>query len=447
MKIIIAGAGAVGTHLAKLFSLENHDITLIDEDMGRLMDIGNDFDILTLNDDPSSIHVIHDAGARNADLFIAVTPDEAHNLTICMLAKQLGAKQTVARVNNHEYALESNRELFSQTGVDSIIYPEMAAGKEIMDNIRRSWTRQWIPMLNDQLVLLCIKVRTGARILNVPLRDISKPDSPYHVVAIKRKEDTIIPHGNDCLLDQDVVYFMTTELEASYIKEIAGKQDYPDVRNVFFLGGGNTTERALAFLPDYMHAKVFESDPRRIEHLQSLYEDNRIMCINEDGRNIDLLEEEGIHRAQAFVATTSSSSENVLSCLNAKKLGVRKTVALIDNSNYVTMAQSLDIGSIIDKKTLAADKIYNRILQSDVTNVKSLIIAAADVAELVVKEGSRATRHPVRDLNLPSTVTLGGMMRNGVGSLINGMTQLQAGDTVMAFCIEGSINKLGKYFN
>ena len=250
MKIIIAGAGAVGTHLAKLFSLENHDITLIDEDMSRLMDIGNDFDILTLNDDPSSIHVIHDAGARNADLFIAVTPDEAHNLTICMLAKQLGAKQTVARVNNHEYALESNRELFSQTGVDSIIYPEMAAGKEIMDNIRRSWTRQWIPMLNDQLVLLCIKVRTGARILNVPLRDISKPDSPYHVVAIKRKEDTIIPHGNDCLLDQDVVYFMTTELEASYIKEIAGKQDYPDVRNVFFLGGGNTTERALAFLPD-----------------------------------------------------------------------------------------------------------------------------------------------------------------------------------------------------
>ena len=147
------------------------------------------------------------------------------------------------------------------------------------------------------------------------------------------------------------------------------------------------------------------------------------------------------------MATTSSSSENVLSCLNAKKLGVRKTVALIDNSNYVTMAQSLDIGSIIDKKTLAADKIYNRILQSDVTNVKSLIIAAADVAELVVKEGSRATRHPVRDLNLPSTVTLGGMMRNGVGSLINGMTQLQAGDTVMAFCIEGSINKLGKYFN
>lgn len=447
MKIIIAGAGAVGTHLAKLFSKENHDITLIDDDMSRLTDIGSNFDILTLNESPSSIRVIRDAGARRADLFIAVTPDEAHNLTICMLAKQLGARQTVARVNNYEYAIDDNKDLFSKTGVDSIIYPEKAAGKEIMDNIHRSWTRQWIPMLNHQLVLLCVKVRTGARILNLPLREISKPDSPYHIVAIKRKDETIIPHGNDCLLDQDVVYFMTTEREASYIKEITGKQDYPDVENVFFLGGGSTTERALAYLPDYMHVKVFEPDAKRIEHLLSLYDSHRIMCINDDGRNIDLLIDEGIRRAQAFVATTSSSSTNVLSCLNAKKLGVRKTVALIDNSNYMTMAQSLDIGSIIDKKTLAADKIYQRILKSDFTNVKSLIIAAADVAELVVKEGARITHHPVRDLHLPSTVTLGGMVRNGEGSLINGMTQLQAGDTVMAFCIEGSIKKLEKYFN
>ncbi|MBR1733248.1 MAG: NAD-binding protein, partial [Alloprevotella sp.] len=280
MKIIIAGAGAVGTHLAKLLSRERHDITLIDADASRLHHLSSNFDLLTLNASPSSIQTLRDAEAGRSDLFIAVTPSETNNMAICMLAARLGAKQTVARVDNYEYTTAKSTELLRGAGISSVIYPEMLAGEEIMNNIKRSWVRQWIEVQGGALLLICVKVRKGARILNQPLRDISTPDSPFHVVAIKRRDETLIPHGNDSIRHQDAVYFMTTPKYVSYIREIAGKEDYPDVKNVVFLGGGSTTERALARMPDYMHAKVFETDPARIEHLDGVLGNSNVMYFN-----------------------------------------------------------------------------------------------------------------------------------------------------------------------
>ena len=342
MKIIIAGAGAVGTHLAKLLSREHHDITLIDEDANRLYGPAANFDLLTLQVSPLSIKGLREAEVGNADLFISVTPDEAHNMTACMLAAKIGAKRTVARVENYEYTLPDSREFFKSVGISSIIYPEMLVGEEIMRSIRRSWTRQWIEVQGGALLVIGVKVRTGSKILNIPLRDLSAPDSPFHVVAIKRKQNTIIPHGDDCLLHRDVVYFMTTPKYVDYIRELAGKQDYPEVKNVVFLGGGSTTERALAKMPDGMHAKVFETDPARIANLDAVVGGKNIMYINADGRDLELLLEEGIQKAQAFVATTDGSETNILSCLTAKRYGVRKTVAMIENLDYVSMAESLD---------------------------------------------------------------------------------------------------------
>ena len=295
-------------------------------------------------------------------------------------------------------------------------------------------------------MLICVKVRKGAPIVNRPLREVSLPDSPYHIVAIKRRGETIIPHGNDSIRHQDAVYFMTKPDYLEEIKAIAGKDDYPDVENVVFLGGGSTTERALCRMPDFMHAKVFETNEHRIEELDGVVSNSHVMYINGDGRDVDLLIEEGISQAQAFVACTTNSEMNILSCLAAKRAGVRKTVAMVENLDYIQMAESLDIGSILNKKTIAAAYIYQMMLKADVTTVKSLLIANADVAEFVVAEGAKVTRHPVKDLALPATTTLGGMVRNGKAHLINGLTQLQAGDIVVAFCVEGSLKRLEKYF-
>ena len=446
MKIIIAGAGAVGTHLAKLLSQEHHDITLMDESPEKLEDLSSNFDILTLPLSPSSINALKEAEVDGADLFIGVTPDEAHNITACMLASKLRARKTVPRVDNYEYTLPEHRDFFRTVGIDSIIYPEMLAGQEILHNIKRSWIRQWWEVQNGALILLGAKLRHSAQILEQPLKDLCGPESPYHIVAVKRDDETVIPHGGDCLHHGDIVYFMTTPKYINYIRDLAGKEDYPDVQNVFVMGGSSTAVHLVNAMPDYMRAKIIEANPRRAERLNEVVHNNHTLIIHGDGRDLSLLEEEGIRKAQAFAALTENSETNILACLAAKRLGVRKTVAMVENTDYISMAESLEIGTIINKKTFAASHIYQMMLKADITSVKSLTVANADVAEFSVSPEARVVSHAVKDLGLPSTVTLGGLVRGGEGQLINGSTLIQPGDTVVAFCLAGGIKKLEKYF-
>lgn len=447
MKIVIAGAGAVGTHLAKLLSRENHDITVIDENPDRLGDLGNNFDLLTVCASPLSIEALRHADVGKAALFIAVTPDEAHNMTCCMLASRLGAKKTVARVDNYEYTTLENREFFKTVGIDSIIYPEMLVGKEIMHNVKHSWVRQWIEIQGGKLMMVGVKVRNNTYILGKTLRELFDPGVPFHIVAVKRGEETIIPHGDDVLCYGDVVYFMTMPEHLEKIREMTAKDHYPDVKNLFIMGGSTTAVHTIWNMPDYMRAKIFEADPKRCERLNELIDNPRVLVINGDGHDPNLLMEEGIEHAEAFAALSGSSEANILACLTAKRLGIHKTVAMVEDTDYVNVAENLDIGLIINKKTFAASHIYQMMLKSDVTTMKNLIVANADVAEFVVAERAKVTKHIVMDLNLPSTVAIGGLIRDGKGYLVNGRTRIQAGDIVVVFCLENMVQRIEKYFN
>ncbi len=446
MKIIIAGAGSVGTHLAKLLSGERQDIVLMDKDEERLSNLDTNFDLMTVNLSSTSIAGLKEAGVAGADLFIAVTPDESRNMTSCMLASNLGAKKTVARIDNYEYLSPKYQEFFQKLGVDSMVYPEMLAAKEIVDAIKMSWIRQWWEVHGGELVLLGVKLRTTAEILDIPLYKLGGPNTPYHVVAIKRGNETIIPRGDDCIRNLDMVYFMTTKKHIPYIRQIAGKESYKDVRNVMIMGGSRIAVRTAQFAPDYMQVKIIENDLNRCHELTELLS-NKTMIINGDGRDMDLLMDEGIKDTEAFVALTENSETNILACLAAKRLGVSKTVAEIENLDYIGMAESMDIGTIMNKKAIAASHIYQMLLDADVTNVKCLTVANADVAEFTVKEGAHITKHPVKDIGLPRGVNIGGMIRNGVGSLVTGNTQIQAGDHVVVFCLGMMIKKIEKYFN
>lgn len=447
MKIIIAGAGAVGTHLAKLLSRERHDITLIDENYEKLADLSTNFDLLTICDSPSSIEVLKNADIEDADLFIGVTPDESRNMTCCMLASKLGAKKTVARIDNYEYALPENRDFFKTVGIDSLIYPEMLAGKEIISNIKKSWVRQWMELKGGELIMIGVKIRESAKVLGIPLRNLFGPDEPCHVVAIKRGDDTIIPHGDDSIELGDVAFFMTTPQYTTHVRELTGKTDYPDVKHVFIMGGSSTAVHALWNMPDNMHAKVFEPNAKRCERLNELLShQSNVLIINGDGNDPNLLMEEGVQKAEAFAALTESSEQNILACLSARRMGIHKTVAMVENTDYIKVAENLDIGYIINKKTFAASHIYQMMLKADITTMKNLVVANADVAEFHVNHGAKITKKPVRQLDLPSTVTLGGLVRNGKGQLINGNTLIQPDDTVVAFCLENEVKRLERYF-
>ena len=445
MKVVIVGAGAVGTHLSKLLSREHQDCVLIDDNEERLSSL-TEYDVMTYNASPTSIKALKEAGTQHADLFVGVTPEETTNLTACMIAHSLGAKKTVARIDNYEYLSAQNKELFRNMGIDSLIYPEVLAAIDINNGLKLSWVRQRWDVHDGALILLGIKLRETAEILNQPLRELCGPDDPYHIVAIKRGEETIIPGGLDELRVGDLAYFMTTQEYIPYIRKIVGKEHYADVKNVIVMGGDKTAVRAALTAPDYMNMKIIEKNAERCEKLNELLGDSDTMVIHGDGRDLGLLEEEGIRNTQAFVALTGNAETNILACLTAKRLGVRKTVAMVENLDYVKMAEELDIGTIINKMTIAASHIFQMMLEADVDNLRSLMLVDAEVAEFTASEGSKVTKKPVKDLGLPAGVTIGGLVRKGVGMLVNGNSQIEAGDSVMVFCHEAKLNNIEKFF-
>ena len=446
MKIVIVGAYAIGTHLAKLLSRNDHDTVLIDSDLERLSNISNDYDLMTVLASPSRTKTFKEAGVGHADLFIAVTPDENFNMTACILAKALGAKRTVAKIDNNEYFDPKIKEYFESIGITSLIYPEKLAAVDIANGLKMSWVRQRWDVHDGALTMLGIKLRETAEILDQPLKDLCKPESPYHIVAIKRGNETIIPRGEDVLKLKDIAYFMTTRQYIPYIRSIVGKERYADVKNVIIMGGGATAVRATALMPEYMQVKILETDEARCERLNELLETDRVMVIHGDGRDLQLLNEEGIKNTQAFVALTGNAETNILACLTAKRLGVRKTVAMVENFDYVSMAESLDLGTIINKKALAASYIYQMMLDADVHNIHFLMSANADVAEFTAEPGSKVTRKKVFELGLPKGTTIGGLVRNGVGMLVSGGTQIEAGDSVVVFCHDVEMSRLEKFF-
>lgn len=446
MKILIAGAGEVGTHLAKMLSREKHDIILMDPDEEKLAFTRSGMEVLPVVGSPTSLEDLEEAGVNRMELFVSVTTEETTNITACMLASKMGAGKTFARINNYEYLLPQNREFFSNLGIHSMIYPEMLAAKEIVAAIKRPWTRQYWELLGGTLILLGIKIRENAPLVSKYLTELTGGNRKlYHIVAIKRGNDTIIPCGNDRIVAGDIMFFTSRKDHIEEIRQQTGKP-LQEVRKVLIMGGGRIAIRTSQYLPGNIHIKIIETSKEKCIRLSEQVPDN-VLVINGDGRDTDLLIQEGIQDTEAFVALTENSSTNILACLAAKRFGVTKTIAQVENIDYIPMAEKLDIGSVINKKLIAASHIYQFLLDADVSTVKCLTFANADVAELIARPGSKITRKKVKDLRLPKDMTLGGLVRSGEPMIIDGETQIQAHDHVVVFCLDSAMWKLENYFN
>ena len=443
MKIVIAGAGEVGTHLAKKLSGENHDIILVDEDKEKLTRIEQMCDLLVVEGSPTSINDLKESGTGNADLFIGVTPIESQNITASILAHNLGAKKTLARINNYEYLLPENQEFFKKLGIDALIYPELLAAKEIVASLKMNWVRQWMEFSNGALTLIGMKVRLNSQLVNKRLMDLKNSEN-YRIVAIQRNMETIIPKGSDEVKANDIVYFITTKEYITEVRDQAGKEVI-NVKDVMFMGGGNITVKTVKSLPKDIDVKILEHNKLRINHL--IEKVDNAMIINGDARDLQILKEENIEQMDAFVALSENSEANILSCLAAKRFGLQKTIAEVENIDYIQLAESLDIGTIINKKMLAASYIYQYTLDADVHNVKGLTHVDAEVVELTAKKDSPITKGKIMDIKLPKNIFIGGVVRNGVGFIANGQTEIQAGDDVIVFCLSSSFHKLDKLFN
>lgn len=444
MKIVIAGAGEVGSHLAKLLSREEQDIILVDKDADKLATIDANYNLMTLCGSPTSFASLRDAGVDHCDLFIAVTPYETANVTACAMAKNLGAKKTVARIDNYEFMIDESRDFFTRLGVDYLIYPEYLAAEEILTALKRSWVRHWFELHNGEIILVGVKLRDNAQLIGMHLKDLSFSQQTFHVSAIKRNHETIIPRGDDLIRANDILYFTTTRDHVNDLLEICGKVHH-DIKKVLIMGGSRIAIRLAALAEDEYKIKIIDNNMEVCKRLPEKCPNCEI--VYGDARDIDVLREEGIEDIDAFIALSDSSEANILACLTAKEFGVGKSIAEVENIQFISEAEGLNIGTIINKKLLASSKIFQILLDADINSSKCLALTDAEVAEIVAKPHSKITKGAVKDLNLSRDMTIAGLVRAGKGMLVKGNTIIEPGDHVVVFCLSGAIHKVERLFN
>jgi trk system potassium uptake protein TrkA len=445
MRIIIAGAGEVGTHLAKMLSNENHEIILIDTEEDRLKPVDSSLDVLTYVGSATSINILQEVLQKKTDLFIAVTHGEDTNITASILAKRLGAIKTIARIDNLDYLEHSTLEFFKSLGIDSLIYPELIAAREVLSLLHETGTTEFMEFCGGKLAMYVQKLDENAPILNKSLQEISLTNSTdkYRAVAIKRNENTIIPRGNEIFHLGDLVFVISTNEGIDEMMKTSGKENF-EAKSIMILGGSRIGKHVALYMQKTCEVKLIDSDQARCEALSEILEDTLI--INGDCRNVDLLEQEGISKMDAFVAVTGNSETNILSCLLAKKLGVKRTIAEVENMEYINLAENTGIDTIINKKISAASRIFRQTTNPNVTQVKYMTGTEAEVIEFNVTEEARITRGTLRSLDFPKDAIVGGGTRDGVPFIATGDTIIKPNDKVVVFTLPSAYERVSKFF-
>lgn len=446
MNIVIAGDGEVGLHLAQELSAESHNITIVDphEDLIRMVE--SHTDLLAIKGDSTSIEVLKNANVRKADLIISVLHDERTNIVTAALGKQLGAKKSIARVNNIEYLTPVNQALMNQMGVDSLVCPENIAATEITTLLRQTAATEVFDFSNGKLFLFLIKLEESAPVANMSLNEIAQQYAhlDFRAVAIHRNSRTIVPKGHDKLMPNDLIYVITKPGGIESLIKLGGKTRI-EINNVMILGGGRVGRSAAKRLESLVNIKLIEFDKEKSINLADYLSDT--LVIHGDGRDIQLLEDEGIHNTDAFIACTDNSETNILTCLHAKKFGVKRTIALVENIDYIDISQNIGIDSVINKKLATASYIVRFTLDAEVTSLKCLSGINAEVMEFVAKPHSLVTRKPIKSLNIPKSSLIGGIVRGEDSFIAVGDFQIEENDKVVVFTLPEAVHKLDRLFN
>ncbi|MBO7198217.1 MAG: Trk system potassium transporter TrkA [Tidjanibacter sp.] len=446
MRIVIAGAGEVGSHLATMLGEGAHEITVIDSDPKLLENVTNISDVVAVEGDCTTFAVLKRAAVRKADLFIAVNREESPNIISAMLAKQLGARKTIARIDNNEYLEPNNKEVFINMGIDYLFYPEKIAALEVVNLLGHSSTTDYVDFSGGKLALSVFKLDQGSPFVNRKVEEITSEvvGVPFRTVAIAREEQTIIPHGGDVYRVGDIIYIISNVVDTSRVVEFCGMTDI-DVENVMILGGSKVGVRIALELQNRINVKLIEYNAEKAYRLAELLDDTLI--INEDGRDLEAMLEEGLQSMDAFVAVTARSETNILAAMLAKRMGVKKVIAEVENLNYINLAESIGIDTIINKKMVTASNIFRFTMDTDVQAIRCLRGSQAEVLEFIVKPNSPATKSTVANLGFPAGATIGGVVRADNVFLVGGNTQINAYDRVVVFALPSAISKIGRFFN
>lgn len=445
MRIIIAGAGDLGFHLAKLLAYEEQDIILIDQDSAVLEYASNHLDVHTIRGSSTSIRILEEANVSKADLLIAVTSIEDTNITTAIIGKSLGAKKTVARISNIEFLQQREKLDLKTIGIDEIISPESLAAREIKRLLKESALTDTFEFEKGMLSLVGITVDQNSELKDKTLTETAylNPDHNFTTIAILRDNNTIIPHGENKFELNDHAYFIAEPTGIERVMSLAGKERI-DIKNIMILGGSKVGINTARQLSKKYSIKLIEQDKEKCFALADELPDT--MIINGDGRDIELLKEEGIDRIDAFIAVTGNSETNIISSLVAKNNGVGKTIAAVENMDYIHLSQSIGVDTLINKKLIAANFIFRYIRKGQVLNLTSIHGVDAEILEFEVQPESKILQNELRHLNFPKTAIIGGVIRKGIGHTVRGNFHFHPKDRVVVLSKSECIHKVESFF-
>jgi trk system potassium uptake protein TrkA len=446
MKIIITGGGEVGYHLAKMLAGENQDIYLIDENQKRLNYIETHIDVYTILGDATSIDVLKEANVDQCDLVIAVTSSEETNLLVSILAKKFGAKRSIARINNQELLLPENIAVYHDLGVDDLISPIQLAAQEIKSLILKSAFTDNLEFEGGKLSVIGISVGDESPLKNKTITESAhlNPNLTFKPIALHRKEHTIIVKSDTKILENDILYFVTNPESVDLIMNICDKRCF-DIKDIMILGGSSIGLAAAKLLEKDYRVILVERDADRCSALAGKLKN--CLVVNIDGRDVKALEEEGLGDMDAFVAVTADSESNIMSSLVAKNHDVKKTIARVENIDYIHLSQNIGIDTLINKKIIAASNIFKYVRKGEISAVGSLHGVDAEIIEFNVKAGSKVTKKTINRLGFPKTANIVGVIRDDFGFIPFGNFQLQDGDKAVVFSLTESINKIENFFS
>ena len=446
MKIVISGVGEVGSHLAKMLSGNLHDITVIDDDPKRLEEVTSLADVITIEGDCTTFATLKKAAVRKADLFIAVRPEESINIISAVLAKQLGAKKSIARIDNNEYLEPNNKETFIEMGIDYLFYPEKVAAREVINLLGHTSTTEYVDFSGGKLSLVVFKLDSTSPLIDKTLLEITQDREhlPYRTVAISRRGETIIPRGSDKFYQNDTIYVITNQESVQEVITFSGQTNF-DINNLMILGGSRIGVRVAAELQKEVNVKLIDYNAEKAYKLAEQLD--KTLIISEDGRNIDAMLEEGLNNMDAFVAVTGRSETNILAAMLAKRMGVKKVIAEVENLNYINLAESIGIDTIINKKLITASNIFRFTMNTDVQAIKCLTGSNAEVLEFIVKPNSPATKQKIKNLGFPHDAIIGGIVRGDKIFIATGNMEINAYDRVVVFALPDAIARIGRFFN
>ena len=445
MKIVIAGAGDMGTHLAKMLSGNGHDITVADVDPKALAELGSLVDVETTEGDTTQFSVLRKAGVRKCDLFIAVRSVENDNILSAVMAKQLGARKAIARVDSNEYLEPNSKEVFIDMGIDYLFYPEQIAAREVINLLGHTSTTEYMDFAAGKLSLVAFKLELTSPLLGRKvIEEGADEDLEYRAVAIVRGSRTIIPGPEERYEEEDMVYIIARHHATQSVVELSGNSQV-DIRNMMILGGSRIGVRIANELQNKINVKLVDYNADKAYRLAEMLD--KTLIINEDGRDTEAMIEEDIAGMDAFVAVTGRSETNILAAMLAKRMGVKKVIAEVENINYISLAESIGVDTIINKKLVTASNIFRFTMTTDVQAIKCLTGSQAEVLEFIVKPNSPATKHPIEALGLPDDTMVGGVVRGDRVFIAVGSTQINAFDRVVVFAMPDSIMRVAEFFN